>query len=187
MSRLMVRLRSPREPRPTKTIYEIASSLRHGVFLLCPEPPPRDSGLSPVRSPQENGFLLFYRNSDRTLLRRLPRTQHCGNGRCTASSRPPTTSNFLDFLGLLWHVFLTAALLSKERISHPNSIRVRAECRCFLFRFQLKAGHAPYRFSAARRLRVGIEVYRENENGLLVEAYSGNTLGHPSTQQQVRT
>src|SRR3990172_7593839 len=26
MSRLMVRLRSPREPRPTKTIYEIASS-----------------------------------------------------------------------------------------------------------------------------------------------------------------
>ncbi len=63
-----------------------------------------------------------------------------GKGNRTASYRPSTTSNFLDFLALLWYLFLTAALLARARSSSPNSTRVRGESRSSSSQLSTKGG-----------------------------------------------
>jgi hypothetical protein len=51
------------------------------------------------------------------------------------------SSNFrLDFFALLWYLMAIAALLFKRKVLIPDSIRVRAESRYFLFQVSTKGG-----------------------------------------------
>src|ERR1700739_569949 len=64
-----------------------------------------------------------------------------GSGKCTANCLAPTTSNFrLDFFALLWYLMAIAALLFQRKVLIPDSIRVRAESRYFLFQVSTKGG-----------------------------------------------
>src|ERR1700680_2465048 len=64
-----------------------------------------------------------------------------GSGKCTANCLAPTTSNFrLDFFALLWYLMAIAALLFQRNVLIPDSIRVRAESRYFLFQVSTKGG-----------------------------------------------
>src|SRR5258708_32922922 len=64
-----------------------------------------------------------------------------GTGKCTANCLAPTTSNFrLDFFALLWYLMAIAALLFQRKVLIPDSIRVRAESRYFLFQVSTKGG-----------------------------------------------
>jgi hypothetical protein len=58
----------------------------------------------------------------------------------SSGCRSPTTSNFfVDFFVLVWYFSAIVALLSK-RVLIPDSIRVRAESRYFLFQASTKGG-----------------------------------------------
>src|SRR5580700_11128476 len=64
-----------------------------------------------------------------------------GSGKCTANCLAPTTSNFrLDFFALLWYLMAIAALLFQRKVLIPDSIRVRAESRYFLFQVSTTGG-----------------------------------------------
>src|ERR1019366_1786026 len=68
-------------------------------------------------------------------------TSTSGSGNRTATSLLPSTSNFfVDFFVLLWYLSAIAALLSEMRVLTPDSIRVRAESRYFLFQVSTKDG-----------------------------------------------
>src|ERR1700693_5273325 len=69
-----------------------------------------------------------------------------GSGKCTANCLAPTTSNFrLDFFALLWYLMAIAALLFQRKVLIPDSIRVRAESRYFLFQVSTKGETTPWR------------------------------------------
>src|ERR1039458_5194661 len=68
-------------------------------------------------------------------------TSTSGSGNRTATSLLPSTSNFfVDLFVLLWYLSAIAALLSEMRVLTPDSIRVRAESRYFLFQVSTKDG-----------------------------------------------
>ena len=68
-------------------------------------------------------------------------TSTSGSGNRTATSLLPSTSNFfVDFFVLLWYLSAIAAFLSEMRVLTPDSIRVRAESRYFLFQVSTKDG-----------------------------------------------
>jgi hypothetical protein len=46
----------------------------------------------------------------------------------------------LDFFALLWYLMAIAALLFQRKVLIPDSIRVRAESRYFLFQVSTKGG-----------------------------------------------
>src|SRR5665213_3265975 len=61
----------PLPQRSLLALFHCNASLRHGVFLLCPEPPlKRFRDFSFNYFSGEYAFLFFYRNRDRTFLRK---------------------------------------------------------------------------------------------------------------------
>src|ERR1700693_3056565 len=63
---LSKRCLQPVSQRTLLAHFHCSASLRHGVFLLCPEPLAEIPGLSPSMTLRRIRLLLFYRNRDRT-------------------------------------------------------------------------------------------------------------------------
>src|SRR5580704_5852549 len=94
-----------------------------------------------------------------------------GSGKCTANCLTPAASNFrLDFFALLWYLMAIAALLFQRKVLIPDSIRVRAESRYFLFQVSTTGGTISALFDpdlvdqlVGRTRELGIDVYLETE------------------------